>query len=180
MEALKTLVASTLALTEDGWLDSPFDPDWRSPAEHHQDQDRTYWRPVTQSNAISFDGLAHALELDIHPDICAYYSTYWSGTLPAKSQEGPVDLIQLWNMEDFDRLIANLIGHAMAKQRRKLPFTVFFANTDPDSELFLSIDNATGAILLEEPSGPPLRTIETDIHTFLARLEPDSREPDLY
>lgn len=180
MDALASLVESTLALSDDGWLNSPFDPDWRSDAEHHQDLDRTYWRPVAQSPKVCFDGLAHALELDIHPDICSFYSCYWSGTLGATSQEGPLSLIQLWNEEDFDRLIANLIGHAMAKQRLKQPYTVFFANTDPDGELFLSIDNTSGAILLEEPGRAPIKTVESDIQTFLARLKPDLSQPDLY
>ena len=77
-------------------------------------------------------------------------------------------------------MIANLIGHLLAKQRLKQPFTVFFANTEPDSELFLSIDNQTGAIMLEEPGKPALRQVETDIATFLARLEPKIRPSDIY
>jgi SecY interacting protein Syd len=86
----------------------------------------------------------------------------------------------LWNAEDFDRLIANLIGHALAKQKSRHEFTVFIANTDPDTEVFLSIDNSSGAILLEEPGKPPLCQVEADIHTFLRRLKPKNRPTDIY
>ena len=180
MQALTEFIDATLNIAESGLLSSPFDTDWRSPSELHHDSDLTYWKPVRQQAPVSFEGLSHALELEIHADIKAYYASYWSGTLEADSSEGRVSLIQLWNAEDFDRLIANLIGHAMVKQKSRQGFTVFFANTDPDTELFLSIDNSSGAILLEEPGKPPLRQVETDIHTFLRRLKPKNRPADIY
>ncbi|MFT7218946.1 MAG: SecY interacting protein Syd [Candidatus Azotimanducaceae bacterium] len=180
MQALDHFIERMLLLSDTELLTSPYDPDWRSPCEQYQDKDLTFWRPETQSSPVTFSGLAHALELDIHPDITRYYSAYWSGALQATSDEGPVSLIQLWNDEDFERLIANLIGHAMAKQKKKQAFTVFFANTEPDSEMFLSIDNTSGAVLLEEAGKAPLREVESDISTFLERLKPDLRQPDLY
>ena len=179
MQALDDLIERTLAMTDSGELSSPFDPDWRSPCELRQDTDFTWWRPVKQTEPINFAGLENALECEIHADIKSWYGSYWSGTLEADSKEGPVSLIQLWNPEDFDRLVANLIGHALAKQRRKEDFSVFFANTDPDSELFLSMDNLSGAVLLEEP-GHALRQVETDISSFLQRLAPQTRQPRLY
>ena len=48
------------------------------------------------------------------------------------------------------------------------------------SELFLSIDNESGIVLLEEPGKSPIREVETDIETFLDRLEPKMRQPDIY
>ncbi len=180
MQALTEFIGRMLNIAESGLLSSKFYADWRSPSELREESGLTYWKPVRQEVPVCFEGLAHALELDIHPDIEAYYASYWSGTLEADSSEGPVSLIQLWNVEDFDRLIANLIGHAMAKQKSRQGFTVFIANTDPDTEMFLSIDNASGAILLEEPGKPPLRQVETDIHTFLRRLTPQIRPTDIY
>jgi|TARA_B110000977_G_C11090460_1_gene496634 SecY interacting protein Syd len=180
VQALTEFIDATLSNAESGLLSSPFHADWRSPSELHQALDLTYWKPIRQQAAVSFEGLSHALELEIHPDIVAYYTSYWSGTLEADSAEGRVSLIQLWNLEDFDRLIANLVGHAMAKQKSREAFTVFIANTDPDTEIFLSIDNSSGAVLLEEPGKPPLRQVETDIHTFLRRLKPNTRPADIY
>lgn len=180
MKELTDFINRTLALTAGGELTAPFDPEWRSPCELHQDTELTWWRPARQEAPVSFAGLEHALECGIHPDIKSYYGSYWSGTLEADSEEGRVSLIQLWNRKDFDRLIANLIGHAMAKRRLGQTFTLFFANTDPDSELFLSIDNASGAVMLEEPGKPVLREVETDIRRFLGRLTPNIRQPELY
>ena len=180
MQALKDFVDATIAIHPDGQLTAPFDPEWRSPCEIDHSEGVTFWRPLSQQPAVSFDGLAHALELSIHPDIAAYYSSYWSGSLEASSEEGPVSLIQLWNPEDFDRLIANLIGHALNQRRTRNPFSVFFATTDPESELFLSIRNDTGVILLEEPGRKVLREVESDINTFLSRLIPEIRTPALY
>ena len=186
LPALEELVNATLALTDSGLLQSNFDPDWRSPCEVRTTDDLTYWKPVSQAgqserhDPVDFSGLANALEAEIHPDIVKFYGHYWSGTLEAESQEGRVSLIQLWNPEDFDRLIRNLIGHAMVKQRQKQPFSVFIANTEPDSELFLSIDNTTGVVLLEEPGKQPIREVEADVHAFLRRLQPKIRPPDIY
>lgn len=180
MQALTEFIDRMLNISESGLLSSEFHADWRSPCELHQDSDLTYWKPVRQEVPVSFEGLSNALELEIHPDIQAYYASYWSGTLEADSAEGRVSLIQLWNDEDFDRLIANLIGHAMAKQKSRQGFTVFIANTDPDTQMFLSIDNTSGAILLEEPGKPPLRQVETDLQTFLRRLKPQIRPADIY
>lgn len=180
MQALKTFIERTLELTDNRELTAPFDPEWRSPCELHQDTGLTYWRPSEQAPPVSFAGLENALECDIHADIKSYYGNYWSGTLEADSEEGRVSLIQLWNQEDFDRLIANLIGHALAKQRLRQPLTIFFANTEPDSEMFLSIDNNSGRILLEEPGKPPLREVDSDINRFIERLTPQIRQPELY
>lgn len=180
MQALTKFIEDTLDLAERRELTAPFDAQWRSSCELHQDTEFTYWRPTPQETPVSFAGLENALECEVHPAIKSYYGSYWSGTLEADSEEGRVSLIQLWNPEDFDRLIANLIGHALAKQRLKQPMTVFFANTEPDSELFLSIDNASGAIMLEEPGKPPMRQVESDISTFISRLTPQLRQPELY
>lgn len=157
-----------------------FDAEWRSACEIHQEGENTHWQPTPQQTSVDFSGLANAVGRPIHPDICAYYGSYWAGTLEATSNEGHVSLIQLWNQDDFDRLIANLIGHLMAKQKIRQPFTVFFANTEPDSELFLGIDNDSGKIVLEEPGKPVVREVEQDIVTFLNRLSPVDRVPDIY
>ena len=179
-EALARLVDALLRLTDDRLLQCPLDTEWRSPCEVHSTHAVTWWRPVKQSPSVDFSGLAQALETPIHPDICQFYGSYWSGTLEMDSQEGRVSLIQLWNEEDFDRLIANFIGQALAKRRQRQPLSLFIANTEPDSEHFLSIDNATGAVLLELPGKPPLRRVEDKLGTFLSRLTPTLRSPDLY
>lgn len=180
--SLAAFIARALEVTPGNCFEAGHDPDWRSPCEIEiiETSNMCRWKPVRQVEPVDFSGLSNALELPIHEDIVAYYGNYWSGNFEARSFEGPVSLIQLWNQEDFERLIGNLIGHAIAKQRGRQPFTVFFATTDPDLELFLSIDNESGKVLLEEPGRPPIKEVEENVATFLDRLTPLDVVPAIY
>lgn len=162
-------------------LEEPFDPDWRSPCE----RDEPYvnvrgercvaWRPrVLDPPADHFQGLERALEVPIHPDVKTFYGRYWSGGLEAEADEGHVSLLLLWNPDDAERLIENLIGHALAQRRARAPLSIFFACTEADSELFLSVDNATGQVLLEAPGRRPLRTVAARLADFIDGLRPAS------
>jgi SecY interacting protein Syd len=173
-QALERITTQALSLTPDGYFTT--DLSEKSPCLN----DNRLWRPVPQSTPVDFRGLANALETEIHPDICTFYGSFWSGSLEATSQEGHVSLIQMWNQSDFERLIENFIGHALMKRQHKLPLTLFFATTEPDSELFLSVDNKSGEVLLEEPARPPIRIVDNDLNTFLNRLTPVLAPPDIY
>ena len=160
-------------------LTEVFDREWRSPCEYGEPffDDRGIqqirWRPLArQLDSHDFHGLEHALELTVHQDIKDYYAAYWSGGLEADAPQGPVSLILLWNADDADRLIENLLGHALAKRRSRNPFTVFFACTDVDSELFLSVDNASGEVLLEKPGYKPIEVVAGSLGEFLNSLTP--------
>ncbi len=87
-----------------------------------------------------------------------------------------MSLILLWSPDDADRLIENLIGHALAKRRSRSPFSVFFACTAADSELFLSVDNTSGQVLLEKPGYKPLEVVAPSLGDFLGQLTPASPE----
>jgi SecY interacting protein Syd len=181
-QALTDFISRALALVPGGVFETQYDPQWPSACQldNGPDDDISRWRPVPQAPSIDFSGLENALGFTLHEDIRTYYSTFWSGSLEAESDEGHVSLIQLWNPEDFDRLVANLIGHSMAQTRKKQPFTVFFATTDPDSELILSIDNQSGKVLLEEPGKPPIKEVDTNLAAFLERLTPVNTRPEIY
>jgi SecY interacting protein Syd len=156
----------------------PFDRAWRSPCEIGEPyidatgEELIAWRPVRRSFADDFAGLERALERPIHPDVKAYYGAFWSGGLEATAVEGHVSLILLWNPADAERLVENLIGHALAKRRVRSPFTVFFACTEPDSDLFLSVDNESGAVVLEAPGAKPIRTVAPSLTDFLRGIDP--------
>jgi SecY interacting protein Syd len=177
--ALSSLFQEALALKEKKRFKAPAD-EWVSPCEIDRDQNWVYWRPLAQTHPVSFRGLENAIEAPIHPDISAFYSTFWAGPIETMSREGHVSLIQLWNEKDFERLVGNLVGHYLEQTRAKREFTVFFATTEPDSELFLSIDNASGQVMLEEPGKKPIKKIEHDIATFLGRLTAIDSEPAIY
>ena len=165
-------------------LEAPFDPAWRSPCEIGEPYSRQpddgsgnpgeliRWRPVKRSLADDFPGLENALETEIHPDIKAYYGAWWSGNLEAEAPDGHVSLILLWNPDDADRLVENQIGHALVNRRSKSPLSLFFACTEPESDLILTVRNDTGEVLLERPGYKPLRTVAGSLGEFLDLLAP--------
>ena len=169
-------------------LSEIYDPEWRSPcecAEPFTDDagvTRVPWQPLKRrlDTTITHDfaGLENALEVTIHPDIKAYYGSYWSGGLEADAPQGHVSLILLWNAEDAERLVANLIGHSMAKKRNRVPLSVFFACTEVDSELFLSVQNTTGQVVLEKPGHKPVEVVADNLASFIDTLVP--APPDLH
>jgi SecY interacting protein Syd len=167
-------------------LTEVYDPEWRSPcqsADPYNDDEgvlRVPWQPLKRGldTTINHDfaGLENALEVTIHADIKAYYGSFWSGGLEAEAPQGHVSLILLWNHPDAERLIANLIGHAMAKKRQRAAMSVFFACTEIDSEMFLSVENNTGQVLLEKPGQKSVEVVAEDLATFLDTLVPAAPE----
>ena len=156
---------------------SVFDPEWRSPCEvgetsEHEGITVVPWRPLPRHHANDFEGLENAFETPIHESIKTYYGAYWSGGLEATSPEGHVSLLFLWNTEDRDRLVENLIGHALSQKRSRSPLSIFFACTDPSSDLFLAVNNLTGEVQLERPGYKPLRKVASNLPQFLATLKP--------
>lgn len=162
-------------------FETEHDPDWPSSCERGQPfrsasgDWRTGWAPVSRLDSdglppADFAGLAAALEAPIHSDFCAFFSSFWSAGLELQAPDGPVSLLQLWNPQDVDRLIENLIGHVLVQRRARAPLTLFFACTDPESDLILSLDNDSGSVLLERPGQQPLRTVASNLSDFLGRL----------
>ena len=179
--SLQAFVDRAIAASEQGWFEIPFDPEWRSICELGEPAgDISRWQPARQVPPVDFLGLSNALECSVHEDIRAYYGTFWSGSFEANSQVGQISLIQLWNQEDFGRLIENLIGHALDKRRARQPLTVFFANSSTDPELFLSIENESGKVLLEAPGRPPIKVVHESLAGFLDQLEPLNSSPGIY
>ena len=156
-----------------------FDPQWRSPCELERSSNgqRITWRASRRmDSAGALANLERALDTALHPSILAYYTSLWFAPVRACCGEGELELIGVWNESDLERLQANIIGHALQQHRRKLPFTVFFALTIPESEHYLAIDNASGAVVLEEAGSRPKRVISPSLEGFLATLEPHLTE----
>ena len=161
-----------------------YDAEWSSPCEIGQpcaktsdNLDLIAWQPVKR-NPIQqdFEGLENALGHPIHPDIKTHYGQYWSAGLEAEAPEGHVSLLYLWNQEDRDRLIENLIGHVVACRNNKTPFSVFFACTEPDSDYFLTVENTSGVIQLEQPGKPPIKEVCGSLAEFYSRLVPSTQQ----
>ncbi len=138
------------------------------------------WRPVARapdSAAADFAGLENALQMTIHPDIKTHYGRYWSANLEAEAPDGHVSLLYLWNPQDVERLRENLVGHAVACKHNRTPFSVFFACTEPDSELFLTVNNSTGEVQVEEPGKKPIGTVCGSLAEFYSLLVPAAAAP---
>ncbi len=160
--------------TETGGLPTTeFDEQWRSPCEVGtvDSRGRVHWQPVERSSQNPLAGMERAIEQTLHEDTKAFFGGYFAECVTARHADGGLTLIQAWSPEDFDRLIANQLGHAMAKVRAKLPLTVFIALTDED-DWMISIDNATGRVVLESPGAAPQRVVAPDLESFLRALEP--------
>ena len=153
----------------------PFNSEWPSACylEPGADNQPVGWRPTKQvaSNDM-FSRLEEALDEAIHPDIVAFYTSYWSDPLPATCEHGELSLIQVWNEEDMERLRSNLIGHCLSKRQQKRPLTFFFACPEPDENYFISLDNFSGEIWLEAPGKPPIRKLADSMAEFLQSVEP--------
>ena len=171
--ALTKLFDRYLAMLPEGLIASPVFTDQKSFSERRRDENHIWWRPTVQSPLVDFKRIEAALERPIHPTIRSYFQSYWAGPLPCALNGKPVELIQLWNPEEFEQLIENIIGHFLQQQRFKQSFSFFFAIAETSSEITYTIDNVSGQVLEEVPGPSGGRTIvASDLDEFLARLQP--------
>ena len=174
--ALDGVVRRCLARPGGLWADH--DADWPSPSERGQPEaGRVRFEPVRRDDYSTLAGLEKTLEEPIHDDLKVFYGRYWSHTLETRAEQGRVDLIGVLNPDDAQRLQENLLGHVLQQRRlfglrRRLPMTLFFATTDPDSEYVLSLDNHSGEVIAERPGTRDWRVVAPALAPFLEGLEP--------
>ena len=163
-------------------LHTEYDSEWPSVCEVGQHWIDSYgnaqieWQPTQRSTpSADFTKFEEALGFELHPDIKTYYSRYWGANVQAHAPDGDLTLLFLWNEADLDLLIENLIGHVVACRNNKTPFAVFFAVAEPDTDYFLTVNNETGQVQLEEPGKKPLQVVAHSLAEFLNALEPGWR-----
>ncbi|MCF2948415.1 SecY-interacting protein [Paraglaciecola aquimarina] len=157
-----------------------YDPDWLSecyahnvgPAEEVAPGEKVEWQPVIRKDTADFSGMETALDFTIHADIKAFYSRYWSDNLIAKTEKGRLQLLQAWNLDDFERLQQNLIGHILMKRRLNQPETLFFGLTD-EEDFILTLDNTSGRVMLEQVGVQPTEVLAPSLAEFIKTLEPN-------
>lgn len=171
---LDQLIANYKSLQQpQGWPELPQEADWPSECYLYATDEGaiTPWCPTRINQPIDmFQRLTEALEVDIHPDLVSYFTRYWSDPLYFSHPEGELSLLFCWNIEDMERLRANMIGHALAKRRARKPLTLFFACTEPLAEQFISIDNNDGKIWLERPEKSCIKPLAENLESFLTEL----------
>jgi SecY interacting protein Syd len=144
--------------------------DWLSPCEILRDAQYSYWYPSLQVPKMSFRGFETAIEQPVHADVKAFYLSLWSGALPCLFETLPISLIQIWNPDDFERLIGNLIGHFLAQKNSRQDPTLFIATVEDGGDNIISLDNRTGEVLLETPGTPDRAVIAPSLTQFLPLL----------
>ena len=149
------------------------DSDWPSPCEQRDVDDGVLvnWQPVVPEPVLDFSNIESALNISLHGDICAYYSSFFSANLTAETADGQLELLFAWSQRDFERLQENILGHIWMKRKLKQPETVFFAVTDTD-DVNLVIVNETGEVWAEKVGKKPHKKIADDLVEFLSIIEP--------
>ncbi len=168
-----------LAGDDDRQLITEYDADWYSPCllmgeaqlADVADGEPTSWRPHLQPVNSHLGDLAKALEIDIHPQLETLFCRYYGHDLPASTDRGDLDILQAWNQDDFERLQKNLISHVLMKRRLKQPETLFFATTDQE-DFIISIDVASGKVMLEQVGKVPKEELAEDLNSFIKTLRP--------
>ena len=97
-----------------------YDENWLSLCQQGEVEDNfIQWQPVKCEDALSFSNVEQALDLEIHPELIAYFTRFYSESIPAECSEGYLELLFAWNKDDFDCLQQNMIGHILMKQKLK-------------------------------------------------------------
>ncbi|WP_448549302.1 SecY-interacting protein [Thalassotalea fusca] len=148
------------------------DENWPSECiQGNNDAQTNLWQPIEVQEKLSFDNIETALDINLHDDIRAYFTTLYSDSLHAACSEGELSLLLPWSQKDFERLQENIIGHVLMKKKLKQPVTVFFAVTD-DEDCILSVNNQTGEVWVERVGCEPHKKLADSIAEFIEQLQP--------
>lgn len=153
------------------------DSEWPSPCEYEQDGN-WFWRPVKQEEQgenNDFSNVESAIGYPLDSQYTSFFCQFYSDNLDAEHDNGPLQYLQAWSKQDFERLQQNLIGHLLMKQRLKQTPTLFFALTD-EEDLNIVVDNVSGSVCLEYVGQEPHKTIAKDLATFISQTRPTKRQ----
>ncbi len=143
-----------------------------SPCEHQVLGETTIWQPVKREQIIDFINVEQGIELDLHPDIKAFYGSQFCADLTVNFQGESIELVQVWSEEDLIRLQENMLGHFVMQRRlKKLP-SMFIASTQDDSWI-ISICNLSGEIFREHLGKHERQKIADNTVDFLNQLTPE-------
>ncbi|ELZ5938547.1 SecY-interacting protein [Providencia sp. 21OH12SH02B-Prov] len=131
-----------------------------------------YWEPQSFSlQDKNLNKVATALDIELQPMIHPFYTTQLAGDMKAQFQGHTLNLVQVWNEDDFIRLQENLIGHLVTQKRLKLSPTLFIATLESDLEM-ISLCNLTGEIILEKFGSKEKQVLAPDLIHFIQQLSP--------
>ncbi|NAW85343.1 SecY-interacting protein [Photobacterium halotolerans] len=142
-----------------------------SPCIETDNGDTVSWKPVAREPAGRFDAVETGIELRLHPDITAFYGSFFSGDMAARFNGLEFDLLQVFSESDHERLQENILGHLVTQRRLKLKPTVFIGVMDAEDQV-IAICNLTGNVILETLGKSDREVLAYDVETFIRQLEP--------
>lgn len=130
------------------------------------------WLPLRRQIALDFTGTEQGLELSLHQGVQMFYQRYFAADLHVLWDDVPYTLSQVLSAEDEERLLRNLIGHVLMKDRLQQPTTVFIGTSDSEDDVIVSVDNQTGVVGLEYVGKPQHVKLADTLAEFLRKAQP--------
>ncbi|WP_028863829.1 SecY-interacting protein [Psychromonas aquimarina] len=149
-----------------------FDPEWISPCQVGEVQGgKIEWSALKRSDAVDLSNIEQALEIKLHSSIVDLFCSAYSDCLPCMFQDHPIELIQVWNEDDFKLLQENMIAHFMMQKRLNKPASMFIASCSDEMQI-VSILNETGQVQLETLGKGQEAVLAENVADFLTQLQP--------
>ena len=149
-----------------------FDSQWISSCQIGEVENHLiHWSPVKRKTAVDLSNIEQALDIKLHPSIVDFFCSAYSAGLPATYQDHPIELIQVWNDQDFNLLQENMIAHFMMQKRLKQPASMFIASCSDEMQI-VSVLNDSGQVQLETLGKGQEAILAENLADFLAGLTP--------
>jgi len=132
---------------------------------------KSEWQPVKRAPLGDMSNIEGALKVQLHPSIIEFYCSAYADFIPCLFHSHPIDLIQVWNEDDFKQLQENMIAHFMMQKRLKQPASMFIASCSDEMQI-ISILNETGQVQLETLGKKQEAILAESLPDFLSRLTP--------
>lgn len=149
-----------------------YDCEWPSPCQVGEASDgNIHWQMVAREVSINFNNIEKALDVTLHPSISELFCHVYSGYITAEFDGHPIELVQVWNEQDFSHLQENMIAHFMMQKRLKQPASMFIATCSDEMQV-ISILNETGQVQLETLGKKQEVILAESVAEFLQKLTP--------
>jgi len=129
------------------------------------------WQALPRVPLADMSNIESALKIQLHPSIVDFFCSAYADCIPCLFEEHPIDLIQVWNDDDFKQLQENMIAHFMMQKRLKQPASMFIASCSDEMQI-ISVVNETGQVQLENLGKGQERILAENLSDFLIRLTP--------
>ncbi len=147
------------------------DPQWPSPCENGVVDEHGFiqYQAVARQPSANLNSLAKALEVEFPDALSEFYGSFFSGPIKSQLDDHHIELLQVWNEDDYDLLQQNITGHVLMKRKLKQADTVFIGLTEQD-DLLITVLLETGQVCLEYVGKKPHYVLAESLEAFLGSL----------